>query len=90
MSAPFYYDKFFENPLHFKKKKGSKHEFGVELESITPSDGEIRLLGNRHKQCNYYAIGKIMHFLTHSQELKFVTLKCSRINLTISWHARNQ
>ena len=48
-SAPFWYDKPYYNNLHFKKKKGSKHEFGIELDSIVPSEGEIRLLGNRHK-----------------------------------------
>ena len=53
-----FYDKFNRNPLHWKKKKGSKHEFGVEYEAIIPKAGEIRLLGNRHNQCKYYRIGK--------------------------------
>ena len=58
MSAPFYYDKpTFFNSLNFKKKKGTKNEFGIELEGIVPPEGEIRLLGNRHKQCTYYSIG---------------------------------
>ncbi len=52
-----FYDKFNRNPLHFKKKKGAKHEFGLEYENITPSEGEIRLLGNRAGQCQYYKIG---------------------------------
>lgn len=43
-----FYDKFNANWLHFKKKKGSKHEFGVELEPIIPSPNEVRLLGNRN------------------------------------------
>ena len=46
------------NTLHFKKRKGSSHEFGHELEKVIPSAGEIRLLGNRHKQCAYYQVGK--------------------------------
>ena len=49
MTAPFYYDKNFLNPLHFKKKKGSTNEFGFEPDTIIPSPGEIRLLGNRHR-----------------------------------------
>jgi hypothetical protein len=59
MTAPYYYDKNIFNNLHFKKKRGTKNEFGVELESIIPTEGEIRLLGNRHKQCLYYQIGKV-------------------------------
>ena len=39
-----------DHPLHFKKNKNAKHEFGTEYESVIPSEGEIRLLGNRHKQ----------------------------------------
>ena len=54
MSAPSFYDKTYFNSLHFKKKKGSNSEFGIEMEGVVPSDGEIRLLGNRHKQCSYY------------------------------------
>ena len=56
-SAPYWYDKPYFNNLHFKKKKGTKNEFGIEPDTIIPSEGEIRLLGNRHKQCSYYAIG---------------------------------
>ncbi len=45
-----FYDKpnFFD-PINFKKKKSSNHEFGIEVEQIIPKDGEIRLLGNRHR-----------------------------------------
>ena len=43
-----FYDKVFYNTLHFKKKKGSTNEFGIELDAVLPSAGEIRLLGNRH------------------------------------------
>ena len=50
---------YFFDELKYKLKKGSKHEFGPELEGIIPSAGEVRLLGNRHKQCRYYSIGKI-------------------------------
>ena len=56
--APSYYDKVLYNTLHFKKKRGASHEFGHELEAIIPSAGEIRLLGNRNRQCTYYQIGK--------------------------------
>ena len=52
-----YYDKLVYEPLHFKKKRGGKHEFGLEVEAVTPEADEIRLLGNRHRQCQYYSIG---------------------------------
>ena len=55
--SPDMWDKFNRNPLHYKKKKGAKNEFGLEYESIIPSEGEIRLLGNRAKQCEYYRYG---------------------------------
>ena len=49
--ASDFYDKL-ENAyddLHFKKKKGAKHLTGVDVDMIVPSEGEVRLLGNRHK-----------------------------------------
>ena len=52
-----FYDKLVYNELHFKKKRGGKHDVGVEVEGVIPSPGEIRLLGNRHRQCTYYRIG---------------------------------
>jgi hypothetical protein len=52
-----YYDKMVYDTMVFKKKRGAKHEVGVEIEGIIPEAAEIRLLGNRHKQCKYYAIG---------------------------------
>ena len=63
MKPADYYDKFNLNPLHFKKKRDAKHEFGLEYESIIPSEGEVRLLGNRSRQCKYYNIGvNLCHF----------------------------
>ena len=69
MSAvqPDFHDKFTENPLNYKKKKGAKHEFGLEYEAIIPKEGEIRLLGNRFRQWNYYRIGVD---LCHDEMLK--------------------
>ena len=55
---PSYFDSFTRNPLHWRKKKGSSHEFGMEYEAIIPKEGEVRLLGNRQRQCKYYSIGK--------------------------------
>ena len=58
--ASDFYDKL-ENAydeLHFKKRKGAKHATGVDVESVLPSESEVRLLGNRHRQCAYYSIGK--------------------------------
>ena len=50
--AQDFYDKIENfNELHFKKKKGGKHLTGVDLDMIVPPEGEVRLLGNRHKQC---------------------------------------
>ena len=56
-TPPTYYDKLTYNSLHFKKKRGGQHDVGVELEGVIPSAGEIRLLGNRHRQCAYYRVG---------------------------------
>ena len=52
-----FYDKLVYNPLHYKKKRGGKNEFGVSLEAITPDADEIRLIGNRNRDCKYYQIG---------------------------------
>lgn len=52
-----FYDKFGQNPMHFKAKKGGENEFGVDFEAIVPKADEIRLLGNRHRHCKYYQIG---------------------------------
>lgn len=50
-----WYDKISAyNHLNYKLKKGAKHEVGVTVEAIIPSVEEIRLLGNRHRQCQYY------------------------------------
>ena len=54
---PTWYDTFNYNHLAYKKKRGAKHEVGIEIEGIIPSPDEIRLLGNRHRQCRYYAMG---------------------------------
>lgn len=54
---PTFFDKMVQDPINWKKKKGSKHEFGIEVERITPGADEIRLLGNRHRDCKYYQIG---------------------------------
>ena len=58
--ASDYYDKLETNgdPLHFKKRKGGKHLTGVDLDMIVPSASEVRLLGNRNRQCAYYSVGK--------------------------------
>ena len=55
--AETFYDNNTHDPINWKRKKGSKHEFGVEVERITPNAEEIRLLGNRHRDCKYYQIG---------------------------------
>lgn len=52
-----WYDKMVYEPLQYRKKRDAKHEFGLDVEPILPSAAEVRLLGNKHKQCKYYAIG---------------------------------
>ena len=52
-----FYDKMVYEPLHFKKKVGGKHEVGMDVEPIIPSAEEVRLIGNRNKQCTYSQIG---------------------------------
>lgn len=44
-----FYDKFVYDSLNYRKKRGAKHEVGIEIEGIIPSAEEIRLLGNRHR-----------------------------------------
>lgn len=59
-SASDYFDSLenYYDPINYKKKKGGKHLFGTDVEGIVPEEGEVRLLGNRHKQCIYYSVGK--------------------------------
>jgi hypothetical protein len=52
-----FYDKMIYDPLFWRKKKTGKHEVGLDIEAIIPSREEIRLLGNRHRSCQYYQIG---------------------------------
>ena len=52
-----WFDKNIYDPIAFKKKRGGKNEFGAEVEAIIPDAAEVRLLGNRHRQCKYYQIG---------------------------------
>ena len=47
--AKTFYDKMVYDTMMFKKKRGAKHELGVEIEGIIPEAAEIRLLGNRHR-----------------------------------------
>jgi hypothetical protein len=49
-----FYDKMVYDTLNYRKKQGAKHEVGVEIEGIIPDAAEVRLLGNRHRQCKYY------------------------------------
>jgi hypothetical protein len=49
------------DPINYTIKKDSKHEFGTEHERIIPSEGEVRLLGNRHRDCRYFSIGNYLY-----------------------------
>ena len=51
--------------MHFKKRKGAKHATGVDVEAVLPSEAEVRILGNRHRQCAYYQIGKYFMSSNH-------------------------
>jgi len=55
-----YYDFPYFNPLHWKQRDNNKHEFGLEIERVIPTEGEVRLLGNRHRDCRYYSLGKFI------------------------------
>jgi hypothetical protein len=46
-----------KDPINFKVRNNSKHEFGIEYEHVIPSEGEVRLLANRHRDCRYYSLG---------------------------------
>ena len=46
-----FFDKMVYEELEFKKQKNGDHSVGMTVEAITPSAEEIRLLGNRHRQC---------------------------------------
>ena len=48
------------DPMHFKKRKGAKHQTGVDVDAVLPSESEVRMIGNRHRQCAYYQIGKYL------------------------------
>ena len=73
--SPTFYDKLEDvyDELHFKKRKGAKHACGVDIEAIVPSEGEVRLLGNRHRQCAYYSIGTFL-FFSNSNDVTFKDL----------------
>jgi hypothetical protein len=46
-----------EDTINYKLRDSSKHEFGLDYMKIVPSEGEVRLLGNRHRDCRYYSLG---------------------------------
>ena len=52
-----FYDEMIYNPLHYKERRKAKHDIGKEGEGVIPDVAEIRLLGNRHRQCRYYQMG---------------------------------
>ena len=43
--------------ITYKKRENSKHEFGLELDLVVPKEGEVRLIGNKHRDCRYYSLG---------------------------------
>ena len=45
------------DPLHFKQRKGAQNRCGVDLDMTVPKEGEVRLIGNRNRQCAYYMVG---------------------------------
>ena len=81
--SPTFYDKLEDvyDELHYKKRKGAKHACGVEIEAILPSEGEVRLLGNRHRQCAYYSIGTFFIPSIFTMMLLFKTLILSLLKL---------
>ena len=51
MGSETFYDKFKDvyDEIDFKKKKTGKHSTGVDIEAVLPTEGEVRLLGNRNR-----------------------------------------
>jgi hypothetical protein len=49
-----------KDPINYKPRTNSKNEFGIEYEKIIPFEGEVRLLGNRHRDCRYFSLGKLL------------------------------
>ena len=55
---PRFYDKEDHyDQLIYEKIPDVSHEFGIQIRKIIPKEGEVRLLGNRHKDCMYYSMG---------------------------------
>jgi hypothetical protein len=60
-----------KDPINYKVRNNSKHEFGIEYEQIIPQEGEIRLLANRHRDCRYYSLG----YFYFTKDLKYAKEK---------------
>lgn len=55
---PKYYDiEDYYDKLNFEKIPNVTTEFGIPVRKVIPSEGEIRLLGNRHFDCSYFSMG---------------------------------
>jgi hypothetical protein len=52
-----YYDIEKDDSVNYKLRDSSRHEFGLEYMKVVPSEGEVMLLGNKHRDCRYYSIG---------------------------------
>lgn len=52
-----YFDIKYYNDIEYEKRKDSKDNFGIEIMQKVPSESEVRLLGNRHRECFYYSAG---------------------------------
>jgi hypothetical protein len=52
-----FYDIENQDSINYKLRENSTHEFGLEYMQVVPSEGEVRLLGNRHRDCRYYSLG---------------------------------
>ncbi len=83
---PKYYDLSIYNPLMWKKKENSKHEFGIDLERVIPKEGEVRLLGNKHRDCRYYTLGKC--FIHLCQGLRCANKGLFKLTIQIFYHVR--
>ncbi len=54
-SSPRFYDKEDYDKINYEKIQNQNQEFGIKTTKVIPSEGEVRLLGNRHFDCKYYS-----------------------------------
>ena len=64
------------DPVFYEPIKKASNEFGADVMLKVPKEGEVRLLGNRHKECLYYTAGVDICKKNINQRLKSSFLPC--------------